>query len=150
MLRLLPLFIFAVLLVLVAYVLPSYGEEAFFQWTNPSTGAAEFADSVDRVPAGFRQGVVRRTWADLRTATEARRTPMAVSDVDYSARFLRAPVLLETEQEPVSLEDCDAPTQIVSERVQIGSYNRRMYSVLDECGNVLTYTPAQPRIYLGR
>lgn len=150
MLRSLPLFLVAVLMLLVAYAMPSHGEEVFFQWTNPVTGAIEFADSVERVPAGFRQGVARRTWAELRTTTEARRTPMALSDADYSARFLRAASTPTSEQEPENLEDCDAPTQIVSERVQIGSYNRRMYSVLDECGNVLTYTPAQPRIYIGR
>jgi len=48
------------------------------------------------------------------------------------------------------LRDCTGHVFVTSERFQIGDFNRRFYTVFDECGRVLSVTRSRPAVQINR
>lgn len=111
---------------------------SFFTYTMPN-GTLSFTDSERRVPAAAKN-VFERTWEELEASQIHRETEMSMSDY----HFHRLPIDPTPLPNPNHLTDCTGAVTVESARVQFGAVNRRMYSVVDSCGRVISTAPNQP------
>jgi hypothetical protein len=51
---------------------------------------------------------------------------------------------------PTTIEACGGFITVTSERRQFGDFNRTVYSVHDECGNLVSETFSQPEVRIDR
>ena len=112
----------------------------FFAYTQ-SNGVVSFTDDQKRIPSSARN-VTSHTWEELAARQQSRETPMAIPSSEYRV-FYPATKITE-EINPNRLTDCTGPLTVESFRSQQGATNRRMYSVVDSCGRVISTTPNQP------
>ena len=112
----------------------------FFSYTQ-SNGVLAFSDDQKRIPSSARN-VTSRTWEELAARQQSRETPMAIPSSEY--RVFYPTTKTNEEVNPNRLTDCTGPVTIETFRSQQGATNRRMYSVVDSCGRVVSTTPNQP------
>jgi hypothetical protein len=106
-----------------------------------SDGTVSFTDSVKRIPAAYKdvaeKVVLEGAFKD--TVTFVTVTPE-----------IRIPVV----EVPTTIETCDGFVTVTSERRQfsdgLSDYNRTVYSVHDECGNLVSETFSQPEVRIDR
>lgn len=142
--------LFLVVVLLSFGALPLQAQEApaeeapapgtFYQWTS-NDGSVSFAGDLKQIPSQYRDQAVPRVFSDV----EMRVTPVQVKSTPYRFEMPR------TENEPTLqelLDECDQPVRISKERRQVGRYNRTLYMVTNECGEVVyeSTAPITPQL----
>jgi hypothetical protein len=104
-----------------------------------SDGTISFTDDVKRIPAAYKdvseKVVLEGEFKNFDSLTIVTVTPEIV-----------IPVV----EVPNTAETCNGFVTVTSERRQFGDFNRTVYSVLDECGNLVSETFSQPEVRIDR
>jgi hypothetical protein len=104
-----------------------------------SDGTISFTDDVKRIPAAYKDVaekiVLEGEFKNFDSLTIVTVTPEIV-----------IPVV----EVPTPIETCDGFITVTSERRQFGDFNRTVYSVHDECGNLVSETFSQPDVDIER
>ncbi len=110
------------------------------------TGSLSFSDDEKRIPERHKAEAESHTWAELAEKVAPRETLMKFEDV----------VIPEPPANPVAevisswRPECSGHVTVEQVRVQDGAYNRNMFVVRDECGNIVSVTPQRPHIHINR
>ncbi len=123
----------------------------FYQWTD-SAGAISFTDDESRIPAAFKEAVEVIRIEGLKSFEQGSIVAPSTYAVDLEARLthlrsMRIESIFASRQRP---RDCTGHVFVTSERFQIGDYNRRFYTVFDECGRVVSVTRSRPAVQINR
>ena len=104
-----------------------------------SDGVVSFTDSEKKIPPMYKdvaeKVVLEGEFKNLDSLTIVTATPEIV-----------IPVV----EVPNTIETCNGKVTITSERRQFGDFNRTVYSVYDECGDLVSETFHQPTVKLNR
>jgi hypothetical protein len=126
----------AVALILMMATAAYAGE--IFRYVD-SDGTISFTDDVKRIPPAYKdvaeKVVLEGEFKTLDSLTIVTVTPEIV-----------IPVV----EVPSTTETCNGTVAVTSERRQFGDFNRTVYSVHDECGNLVSETFAQPDVDIER
>jgi hypothetical protein len=109
------------------------------QENRPQRGTISFTDSEKKIPAAYKdvaeKVVLEGAFKDLDSLTIVTVTPE-----------IKIPVV----DVPNTTTTCDGFVTVTSERRQFGDFNRTVYSVHDECGNLVSETFSQPEVRIDR
>ena len=126
----------AVALILMLATAAHAGE--IFRYVD-SDGTISFTDDVKRIPPAYKdvaeKVVLEGEFKTLDSLTIVTVTPEIV-----------IPVV----EAPITTVTCDGFVTVTSERRQFGDFNRTVYSVFDECGNLVSETFSQPEVRIDR
>jgi hypothetical protein len=125
----------------------------FYQWTLPN-GDVQMTDDVKRIPAKYKSIAVKRSFAQV--GEDAKVTEMTIPSADYAAALEasldRSRKLAARTATSPRVEECEGTITVAQERrdyVERGnSYNSLFYIVSDSCGNVVSETRSNPRIFV--
>ena len=125
----------AVVLLMLATV--SRGE--IFRYVD-SYGTVSFTDDVKKIPAAYKdvagKVILEGEFKTLGSLTIVTVTPeITIPGIEEGSEFV---------------EPCDGVITVTSERRQFGDFNRTVYSVRDECGNLVSETFSQPEVNVQR
>ncbi len=127
--------IVAVVLILILASVAHAGD--IFQYVD-SYGVTSFTDDEKRIPAAYKDAaekiVLEDAFQDMVTVVTA--TPeIGTPSVEEGSEFV---------------EPCTGAVTVTSERRQFGDFNRTVYLVHDECGNLVSETFSQPEVRINR
>ena len=121
-----------------------------------SCGAVSFTDDVKSIPEAYKDAAEKivlegeyalsTTFASNWSRLDLRHYAVVEADVT-----IPPDARLDTEN-PVSVfnEPCTGAVTVTSERRQFGDFNRTVYRVHDECGNLVSETFSQPEVDIER
>ncbi len=143
----------AVVLILMMATVAHAGE--IFRYVD-SYGVVSFTDNEKRIPAAYKdvaekiilEGEYRlsTTFASSRSRLDLRHYAVVEADATI------LPDARPDTENPVSVfnEPCTGAVTVTSERRQLGDFNRTVYRVHDECGNLVSETFSQPKVSIER
>ncbi len=136
----------AIALILVLSTVAQAGE--VFRYVTKD-GVVSFTDTEKTIPARYKDVTEKIEVGpfkdfDRLTVVTTEKPEAVVASAAHLARLRasRAPV--------VQTNECTGPITVTSERRQFGEYNREVYLVHDECGNLVSETFYQPEVRIGR
>jgi len=116
--------------------------KSFYQWTEKN-GTIGATDEGKHVPAQYRGVVVMRSFAELEKTAHQ-------SYVNTAERTKADEVRIIITDPEVPSTTCPGKVSVITERRQVGEYNRTFYTVTDECGVVVYDSPVSPRLQMIR
>ncbi len=142
----------AVVLILMLATTAQAGE--IFQYVD-RWGAMSFTDDVKRIPAAYKDVAEKLV---LEGEFEDILTVVTVNVPEYPRDFPRTPeITIPAAEVPNTIEtfaelfaDCGDSVTVTRERRQFGDFNRTVYLVHDECGNLVSETFSQPEVRINR
>jgi thiamine pyrophosphokinase len=127
----------AVALILMLATAAQAGE--IFRYVT-NDGTISFTDDVKRISLAYKdvaETVVLGEFKDFDSLT--------ISTVKYDLAPLRA-----SAENPNRVDECTGHASVTSERRQFGDFNRTIYLVHDECGELVSATFYQPEVRINR
>jgi hypothetical protein len=121
----------------------------FYQWTTED-GVVSVTDDAKHIPARYRATAVERSFEGI----AAKRFTPESTTTGSEALSARLQGLREANAAPVvnpnQLNDCTGPVTVITERRQVGEYNRTYFVATDECGRVVYDSPVPVRLRMER
>jgi hypothetical protein len=112
-------------------------------------GVVSFTDELKRVPARYKD-VAERVILDEEFKDFNR---LSVATVDSTLPVLPKltnRVTVDARTGSAIITNCTGHVSVTSERHQFGDYNRTVYLVHDECGDLISVTSYQPEVRIER
>ena len=122
-------------------------------------GTFSFTDDIKRIPPVYKDvaqkfvlGGEFKDFDRLTIVTVFRPEKTLLDGQVVSNATARLEHLRALNENPVSVlnEPCTGPITVTSERRQFGDFNRTVYLVHDECGNLVSETFSQPEVNIQR
>ncbi len=113
----------------------AYAGEIFRYVTTDET--VSFTDDVKKIPAMYK---------------DTAETVVLEGEFKDTTTFVTVTpeIVIPVVEVPTTIETCDGFVTVTSERRQFGDFNRTVYSVYDECGNLVSETFSQPEVDIER
>ena len=134
----------AVVTLILMLTTAAYAGEIFRYETKD--GVVSFTDSEKRIPAAYRD-VTEKVALEGEFKNFDRLT---ISTVKYGVPHLHLTPLLASAENQNGVDECTGHVSVTSERHQLGDFNRTIYFVHDECGELVSVTFYQPKVRINR
>ncbi len=121
----------------------------FLSWTD-SDEVIHFTDREAAVPKQYLEDVETITIEGLQNFEQGSVVAPNTYAVDLEAHLAHLREVNAADFRHPRLRDCTGHVLVTSERFQIGDYNRRFYTVFDECGRVASVTRSRPAVQINR